>query len=1250
MCKKKVIFVMMSMLLSCMSMTRGGTIAHWQFDGALGEKIVDDTDIENEYVATKFYDSQLGANAAIDVFYGASNPFYGSGGTSAEFMNDPGGNDPGAGIFVPDTGTNTALDLSTLGAFTVEAFIQPSTVRQSVIVRKWGGDGRWYLDMHEGGEVRLKINSDSAANTADAGAGAVSAGEWYHVAGVFDETDSTAPMKIYVNGELMDTSDYRGRVNDTTNALGIGCIVRDNGNPPGNSGQFFHGLIDEVRLSDEALSVDEFLLNAVQGAGGPSPADGTTYVPHDIVLSWATGETVVSTDVYLGTVREDVINASRSNPLGVLKAQGQVEDIYDPPVLLQLGQTYYWRVDAEIPAEEGPGLTISKGEVWSFTVEPYSYVMDNANIVATASSSSSDNTGPQKTIDGSGLNEEDLHSTNANDMWLSDVAGPQPTWIEYAFDKVYKLHEMRVWNQNQIVEGSFGIGAKDVTVEYSGNGVDWQELGSFEFAQGPGLDDYAYNTTVDFDGEAARYVRLTVNSNWGGILSQYGLSEVRFLYVPTHAREPQPADGAVDVGVDTSLGWRAARNATLHEVYLSSDEKAVEDGTAPLDAVSESSYDLTPLDLQLAETYYWKVNEVNEAAGPSTWQGQIWSFTAQEYLVVEDFESYTDDDAAGEAIWQTWIDGYEVPDNGSQVGYLTPPYAEPTIVHGGRNSMPLSYNNTAGVTKSEAVRTFDEPQDWTAHGANTLLLHFRGRLFSFLQRDDGSILMSGAGVDIGEMADEFRFAYKQLNGNGSIVARVDSLSNTHAWAKAGVMIRETLDIGSKFAAVYITPGNGCRFQIRTGTPANVMGDDEVATPEQTAIRAPYWIKIERNGDVFNGFYSADGATWTPMAWNPQSVPMQASVYIGLAVTSHNAGNSTTAMFSGVESTGNVTGQWQNEAIGIEQPSNDPAPLYVTIEDGSGRAETVTHPDEAAVGLDSWLPWEIPLSTFGSNGLDVTDVKKMYIGIGDRDNPSSTGMGLLYIDDIQLGRSAEEPVSTIAHWQFDGAIGEQIITDTDIQSGYVAHKFYDTSFGANAAVDAFYGPANAMYNTAGTSAELMNDPGDNDPGVGLVIPDTGVDTPLDLSTFGAFTIEAFIHPYTVRQSVIVRKYGGSPGQYYIDLKPDGDLQFSINSDANHAAAGPEAVVANEWYHVAAVFDETDLAAPMKICVNGELKGTAEFRDRPGDSPRGLGIGSIIRDNNNPPGDSGQFFNGMIDEVRFSAAALSADQFLLNVAGQ
>jgi hypothetical protein len=97
-----------------------------------------------------------------------------------------------------------------------------------------------------------------------------------------------------------------------------------------------------------------------------------------------------------------------------------------------------------------------------------------------------------------------------------------------------------------------------------------------------------------------------------------------------------------------------------------------------------------------------------------------------DFRTVDDFESYTDDDAAGEAIWQHWIDGFGVAGNGSQVGYLLPPYAERSVVHSGSQSMPLLYANEGGVTNSEAVLTLTSPRDWTEEDVAELSLWFRG--------------------------------------------------------------------------------------------------------------------------------------------------------------------------------------------------------------------------------------------------------------------------------------------------------------------------------------------------------------------------------------------------------------------------------------------------------------------------------------------------------------------------------------------
>jgi hypothetical protein len=190
---------------------------------------------------------------------------------------------------------------------------------------------------------------------------------------------------------------------------------------------------------------------------------------------------------------------------------------------------------------------------------------------------------------------------------------------------------------------------------------------------------------------------------------------------------PQPANGATDVGMATILSWTPADNATSHQVYLGLDKdtlRSADTGSPEYKGsktLGDESYD--PGLLELGTTYYWRVDEVYNG---NAVKGLVWSFTVGDYLLVEDFESYTDNDADGEAIWQTWIDGFGIPDNGAQVGYLMPPYAEQTIVHGGSQSMPLLYVNEAGVANSEASMTLTALRDWTVAGAAELSLWFRG--------------------------------------------------------------------------------------------------------------------------------------------------------------------------------------------------------------------------------------------------------------------------------------------------------------------------------------------------------------------------------------------------------------------------------------------------------------------------------------------------------------------------------------------
>ncbi len=449
-------------------------------------------------------------------------------------------------------------------------------------------------------------------------------------------------------------------------------------------------------------------------AKNPVPEDEATDVSREPTLGWTPGAYAAAHDVYLGTNFEDVNAATRNNPLGVLVSQGQPTATFSPSEPLDFDTTYYWRID-EVNAP--PSTIINKGHVWSFTTEPFYYVVED--VVATASVPTAVGSGgPEVTVDGSGL-VDGLHGTTDATMWSGLGAEGDPLWLQFDFDRVYKLYGMHVWNYNGQYESFLGFGFQNVTIEYATEPNEWMTLGDYELARSTSLSTYA-GQQIDLDGLPARSIRINVNSTFSG-RTQVGLSEIQFLYKRVTAREPQPADGATEAGINTTLSWRPGREAVSHEVYAGTDSNAVADGTALVGTVTTSTYDLPTLDL--GTTYYWKVVEVNEAETPVSWASDIWSFSTSPYVAVDGFEDYTDDE--GEEIFSTWADGFDNNTNGSQVGHDNPPYAEETIVHSGDQAMPMQYGQN-GATMSEATMTLPGPEDWTAGGATTLVLYFRG--------------------------------------------------------------------------------------------------------------------------------------------------------------------------------------------------------------------------------------------------------------------------------------------------------------------------------------------------------------------------------------------------------------------------------------------------------------------------------------------------------------------------------------------
>jgi hypothetical protein len=684
----------------------------------------------------------------------------------------------------------------------------------------------------------------------------------------------------------------------------------------------------------------------------PSPADGSIYPDTWASMSWKVGHTAVSHDVYFGENAADVeagtadtFQGNQASPYFVVGFPG-----FPYPDGLVNGTTYYWRVD-EVEAD---GVTKYTGYVWSFTVPP-----------KTAYS--------PLPADGTEFVE-----LNTQLKWTGGFGA--------------KLHYV-VFGEDfdEVSNAAMGIP----------NGTTTYNPGPLQLAK-------TYYWRIDeFDGAATLKGDVWSFTTLGAVSG------------------PNPADGAVDVKPSVILKWDAGAVAASHEVYFGADADAVKNATKSSPeykgpkALGEESYE--PGELMLNTAYYWRIDEVNGASTDSPWAGNVWSFTTGDFFVIDDFEDY---DSVDNQIWYAWHDGlgYGAPGTpdffggngtGAAVGdETTPSYTEETIVHGGSQSMPISYdNNKQGLAKySEVEHTLTNQRDWTEEGVANLSLWFRGypaSTGSFVEGPAGTFTMTGSGADIwavnGVEADEFHFAYKMLNGAGSITAKVVSLDNTDPWAKAGVMIRESLNPDSAHAFACITPGNGVAMQFRPSTGGTSVNYN------QAGVAAPYWVKLERSiSGNFTVSHSSNGTTWQPVTGaTVENVPMGTNVYIGLAVTAHNAALTCQAVFSNVTTTGNITGQWAHQDIGIL--SNDAEPLYVAVSNSTGNPAVVVNDDPAAAQIDTWTEWVIPLQAFADQGIVLTNVDRIAIGLGTRGNMTIPGgSGKIFIDDIRLLKPAPEP--------------------------------------------------------------------------------------------------------------------------------------------------------------------------------------------------------------------------------------------------
>ncbi len=732
-------------------------------------------------------------------------------------------------------------------------------------------------------------------------------GQWVHIAVTFN--GSTAIF--YVNGTQTGSGSFSfGPKTDST--VEIGC---DNASGYNS----FNGSLDEVRLYNTALTPAEIkALAAKYGASNPTPADGAKVGQTSLALSCTPGAFADSHHVYFGENYDAVYNGSAGTDKGI-----QTFTVYWAPDL-QIGKTYYWRVD-EVSATHPDSPW--RGAVWSFTIPPKTAWQpnpaDGAKYVDTSATLSwSAGLGAILHHVYLGTNLDAVKNADTSDttgIYRGPVGSPSYTsptlafntdyyWRIDEFDAVAPMNKGPVWSftttspglgtiLRQVWEDIGGDAVSDLTGDpkYPDNPswsdrltvFDFWDLGLENYGSRlrgwlhvPVAGDYTFWIASDNGSELwlssdddpanAQMIAAVPGTNWTGhyewtkfpeqesapMTLESGRYYIEALMkegtggdgvavawqgpgIPTRqiiagtylkpfealwALGPKPSNRATDVSQTTALSWKPGEKAAKHDVYFGTNEQAVANantttagiyrGRQNLDA---TSYVIPEAPLEWAKAYYWRIDEVNDLEPASPWKGAVWSFTTANFIVVDDFEEYTDD--VDNRIFRTWLDGWGYtepapgyPGNGtgSAVGYGQAPFAEQTIVHSGKQSMPLAYDNsgTGGKARySETQREWALPQDWTTKGVKALTLWFHG--------------------DPNNSAEPLYVAVKDSLSRTKVVTHANpDAAMSNSWQEWNIDMKEFISAGLNLASVktmYIGLGN--RVSPKAGGTGTIYIDD-----------------------------------------------------------------------------------------------------------------------------------------------------------------------------------------------------------------------------------------------------------------------------------------------------------------------------------------------------------------------------------------------------------------------------------------
>jgi hypothetical protein len=377
--------------------------------------------------------------------------------------------------------------------------------------------------------------------------------------------------------------------------------------------------------------------------------------------------------------------------------------------------------------------------------------------------------------------------------------------------------------------------------------------------------------------------------------------------------------------------------------------------------------------------------------------------------------------------------------------------------------------------------------------------------------------------------------------------------------------------------------------------------------------------------------------------------MNLPLYVGLAVTSHNSGVPCEAVFSNVTSSG--TGQWDHQDIGLI--NNDSQPMYIAVANSNGTAATVFYDDPEATLISNWTNWNVDLRDFSDQGVNLSDVDSITIGVGDKNNPSSGAMGTVFIDDIGLypPRYVPDKVQPLrADFTDDGIVdyrdleimmADWLAGDLTRSGPLLTHYAFDEGAGTIAADSSGQSSDGVFSGTAGWDANgRMGAAASFDGGVGEVRGDCPYLNGLDAISFGAWIKSNVVG--TDSGCVIFANPAGNDqrGFRYDAAGGSGGgtnvIKFGVSTEeGSHENESASNVQTTQWQHVMVTWTSGQAA---KLYVNGVLNNLSYEADVINGTTAGYTDVVIGRGGK----DTGGSWDGLVDDVRVYEVALTAQQ--------